>query len=176
MRLLSVFAFCAVALADSKPEADLRQRLAASETARAALENSIATPRSQMSTRLKDADASTRAAATGRSEAKATAAVQSDAIAGVRRTTDDIQLQIAEIPLEIAKLKPPSPFSSVTVILALIALVSMFLGSAVTVALAIVNHGKIDVVSEHVNGMVEKMGAAREQKGLEEGRAESRQS
>ena len=102
MRLLSVFAFCAVALADSKPEADLRQRLAASETARAALENSIATPRSQMSTRLKDADASTRAAATGRSEAKATAAVQSDAIAGVRRTTDDIQLQIAEIPLEIA--------------------------------------------------------------------------
>ena len=129
----------------------------------------------QITARAKDADAINRAAASGRSEAKAAAVDQSDAIATVQQSTENLQLQIALIPLRIAELKPASPFSSVMFWTALFVLIGTFLGSCVTVALAVVGHSKLSVVSANVNGINEKMGAAREQKGHDAGVAEGRE-
>jgi hypothetical protein len=173
MRLILILAVSSVALADSKSDrdriaelnrqnADLIQQIKASI---AGNQSELLKLRAQVAARSKDAAS---LAASGRSEAKATASGQSDAIATVQQSTDAIQLQIAQ-------LKAASPVNSVPVWLAAIALIGTFFGTLGTVILAIINHTKTSVIEQHVNGMVEKMGAAREQKGRDDARAEDRE-
>ena len=176
MRLI-IFAFtiCSLAFADSKADresvaelnrrnAELIQQIRNAMTDQQA---ELVKLRSQVAARSKDAAA---LAASGRSEAKTVAVGQSDAIAVVQQSTDAIQLQIAQIPLQIAQLqlKAASPWNSVAVWLAVIAILG-------NLGFALVGHSKLNTVAEHVNGLNEKMGAAREEKGREEGRKEGRQ-
>lgn len=123
--------------------------------------------RAQITARSKDAAAINRDAASSRTEAQATAAGQSDAIATVQQSADAIQLQLAQ-------LNAARPINSVQVWLAAIAVIGTLFGLIVTVILAVINHSKVNTVAEHVNGLNEKMGAAREQKGRDDARAEDR--
>lgn len=127
----------------------------------------------QMAARSKDAAVATKSAAVGRDiaadaamSARETATATTNAVVGVQDSANSIQLQLAE-------LKAQQPLNSVAVWLSAIAAIGALIGTLGSIALAVINHVKVEKVEKQTDGMVGKIAAMSEAKGHAAGVAEA---